>query len=164
MRGIVILAVLLGVLVTGGYTFLHYQMMRDQGRLIPVGFGTAGEDTIEMHLAISDMMTVRDPPQAASRGRVLWKEWVEGHFVLRDDSGNRVAMRRLGTSALMMDSNAAGAPKFCLAATLKQGANYTLDYIPKSVGSNRYRYAFTAPSEPQEVWRARFKLVEDEQG
>jgi len=160
MRGIIILAVLLGVLVTGGYTFLQHQMMRDQGRLIPVAFGVVGNGTIEMHVAISDTMTLRDPPQVASRGRILWKEWVEGHFVLRDDSDNRVAMRRLGTSALMMNSNAAGSPKFCLAATLKQGADYTLDYIPKSGASKRYRYAFTAPSEPQDVWRLNFEPVE----
>jgi len=160
MRGIIILLVLMGVLVTGGYTFLQHQMMRDQGRLIPVAFGVVGNDTIEMHVAISDMMTLRDPPKVATRGRILWKEWIEAHFVLRDDSGNRMAMRRLGTSALMMDNNAAGSQKFCLTATLKQGANYTLDYIPKSGGSSRYRHTFTAPSEPKDVWRLRFEPLE----
>ena len=162
MRGTFIFLGLFGVVIIGGYTFLQHQMVRDRGRLIAVAFGVPAGDTIQMHVAVSDMMTLRDPPQTTPKGVILWKDWVSEHWVLRDDSGERLDLRRLGMSALMMDSNAAGSPKFCMTATLKQGADYTFDFIPITAKSERYRYAFTAPSEPQDVWRMNFKPVEDD--
>ena len=64
----------------------------------------------------------------------------------------------------MADANAAGAPKFCLTAELKKGADYTFDFIPIVAESKRYRYAFTAPSEPQAPWRLTFAPVENRVG
>ena len=163
MKGIFIAAGVLVVLVVAGHTYMQHQMFKDKGRLVAVAFGAPGKDTIQMHVGISDLMTMRDPPKTTPKGAVLWRDWIKEHWELRKAAGEKVVLQRLGTSALMQNAAAAGSPKFCLTAELEKGVDYEFDFIPILDEGKLYRYEFTAPSEPKAPWRMTFAPVDNEE-
>ncbi len=164
MRSVVIAGLLFVVLATGIHMLFLREMGKDQGREVLVAFGVPMGDTIQMHVGIKVGVLFRDPPRVDAKGRRLLKEWVAEHFFLREKSGERVNMKRLGTSAMIESARAAAAVEFSLEATLKQGAEYTLDFTPDTTEPKRYRYEFTAPSEEEEAWHKKFLPAEEEDG
>ena len=161
MKGIIVGTVLLGVVAGCVYTFFLGKLFEDRGHQIPVAFGVPDGSTIQMHVAISPSRVRRDAPQIDNKGRVLWREWVEAHFTLSDESGKKQELQRAGMSGLMIDAKATGSPDCYLIATLTQGTEYTFEYTPVVAEPDRYRHVFTAPAEPQEVWHRQFDLIED---
>ncbi len=164
MRGVIILAAVIVVVGAVLHTVYLDVLYRDEGPDVLVAFGVPAKETIQMHVGIRSGMLRQDPPRMARKGKKLLREWIGEHFVLRDKSGERVQMGRLGTSAMINESRASSAVEFSLTADLKKGEEYTLDYIRvlSTVKPKRYRYAFTAPSEAEAVWHKRFPPVEEE--
>lgn len=102
-------------------------------------------------------MVMLDPPKEDAQGRESWSDWIESHYELRDTSGKRVGLRRMGTSALMLDERAAGAPDFITWADVKKGANYTWEFKAKLADGKRYRCTFTVPQDEQKARRFAFE-------
>ena len=150
------------VLLTGVYVFLIREMYADHGHSILVAFGIPDQDTIQMHLSVPILTYRRDPPRPGPKDLPLIKEWIEDHYILRNAAGERTKLQRHGSSGLVEQSRASSAAEFFLMATLKKGTSYTLDFIPILGESNRYRYEFTAPHEPEEVFSRIFVPVKGE--
>lgn len=125
---------------------------------VPIAFGFTDAETIEMQAVASMGMTVTEPPRVEPvTGKVLWEEWIEEHFEVRDAGGNRVKLALRSSSDMIPKHKIVGTPEGYLTGRLQKGAAYTFDYIPKRLESKRYRYAFTAPDAEWEVERISFK-------
>ena len=105
---------------------------------------------------------MRDAPRLGPGDRPLISQWVDDHYILRDESGERIRLKRHGSSSLIAKSRAAISSEFFLITTLKQGKNYALDFIPHVSEPNQYRHAFTAPSDEQDPWHMHFELFEED--
>jgi hypothetical protein len=161
MRGIVILGVILMVLGAGVWWFFMHETMKDPGNWVGLAFGNPEESSIEMHLPVELMTVTRDRPRVNDRGDPLWDEWISQHFDLRDASGESVPFAQAGWSPLISEAKNKVVAEFYVKCTLQKGAKYTIDFIPRArtQPKNRYRYVFTAPSEPQDMKRMLFEPV-----
>lgn len=162
MKGIIVGFFLLLIALTGVYVFGLREMYRDHGRDILIAFGVPIDDTIQMHVCVPIGTYMKDPPRLGPNDRLLIREWVEEHYQLCDDSEQRLPLERYGSSGLLEDARAATAAEFFLMVTLKKGQDYTLDFVPKVREPDRYRYEFTAPSEPQDPLLTSFLPVTED--
>ena len=153
---------LLFVLLIGVYVFFMRELYADHGHSILVAFGVPDKESIQMHLSVPILTYRRDPPRLGPKNLPLIKEWVEEHYILRDEAGKRTMLKRIGSSSMVEQSRAASAAEFFLFASLEKGRKYTLDFVPIVRETKRYRYEFTAPHEPDEVFSRVFVPVEDE--
>ena len=163
MKGIVGIILILGVCAFFLSRYLTGEVMGDQGQPLAVAWGAATTDTLEMQIGVPPLIPLADPPEFNARNTPKWEEWIEKHFQMRDESGNVIRLRSIGTSALFVGEVAAGVPEFVLCADLKQGAKYSCDFVPILAKGKRYRYSFTIPTESQKVGRRTFELVNDKE-
>ena len=78
-------------------------------------------------------------------GKVLWEEWVDQHFDLRDHNSVKSKMGMRKHSDLIPPAQVVGTPEGYLICKLKRGQTYSLDYVPKRAEPKRYRHVFVAP-------------------
>ena len=64
----------------------------------------------------------------------------------------------MGTSALLQD-RAAGVPDFAVNAVLVKGKKYSCEFIPVVDEGRRYRWEFTAPTEPKKAEQVMFDFT-----
>jgi len=159
MKGIVILIIFLCICAFIGSMLLTREVMRDPGVPLAVAYGMPGDDTIQIHVGVPPLVPVADPLDNNIEDASSWEEWVDLHFQLSDVAGNRIPLTRIGTSGLMLDEKAAGAPEFVLWAEVKKGERYLLDFVPIRAEGKRYRLSFTAPLESKKVGRPAFEPV-----
>ena len=138
-------------------------MTGDQGIGITLAYGNIQGDLIEVNAAVDMGITRREGPRIDPNRseQELWEEWLTEHFDLRDDSGARVELKRVGQSLLMDVMKMPGAPDFFLTAKLRTRVQYSFDYIPRRAESARYRYTFVAPAEKTGMKRRTFELVDN---
>lgn len=162
MKGIIglIVCLCIGALSIG--MLLSREAVRDPGRRIAIAFGASRGDRIQIHLGVSPLVIRADPPDVDRANILTWTEWIEAHYQLHDVSGKPIQLMRMGTSGLLMGQKAAGAPEFAVWAELTAGESYTFDFVPILAKMNRYRYAFTAPTEEEKARRRTFELVPEE--
>src|SRR5262245_1306570 len=100
----------IGVLLAGagGLGMWWMAAQKPQGDYIPVGFGDPIEAGVPIELAVSMIMPKVDPPKL--RVTIQWEEWIDNHFVCKDDGENKVAFRRVNFSKSIPD-NIAGTPE-----------------------------------------------------
>ncbi len=161
MKGIVVLILLLAF---GAFLMSRYltgEALGDQGHPLAVAYAALTDETLEMQIGVPPLIPLADPPEYNDRNVPKWSEWTEKHFHMRDEAGQMIPLRRIGTSALFVGEVAAGVPEFVLCADLKKGGNYSCDFVPVLSKGKRYRYSFTVPTEPQKVGRRTFELVAD---
>lgn len=161
MKTLVVLFIL-GLVAFGAIYWLTMKASEDPGYSFALAFGLPDDQgNIEMHVIIYGRTVRIDPPRLDPKtGVELWSEWVTKHFDLRDDKGANVAFMRHGGSAVITGKDVgAGTPDFYLIAKVKKGANYVFDYLPTPVDGERFRYNFTAPTDPQPVKRPLFPPV-----
>ena len=163
MKGIVVLLIFLAICAFVGSRYLTGEVMGDQGHPLAVAYAAATEGTLEMQIGVPPLIPLADPPEFNERSTPKWNEWIEKHFQMRDEGGTIIPLRRLGTSALFVGEVAAGVPEFVLCADLKKGGKYSCDFVPILSKGKRYRYSFSAPTEPQKVGRRTFELVDDKE-
>ena len=161
MKGIVGLILILGVCAFFVSRYLTGEAFADQGQALAVAYGAATEETLEMQIGVPTVIPLVDPPEYNERSTPKWDDWIEKRFQMRDESGNIIRLRRIGTSALFVGEVAAGVPEFVLCADLKKGGKYSCDFIPILAKGKRYRYFFIVPTESQKVGRRTFELVPD---
>lgn len=162
MKGVfAVLAVLL-VCAFVGSMLLSRVAVRDPGRQLAVAYGAPRDGKIEVHLGVPPTVPIVDPPQKDEEKQMTWQEWVDAHYKLRKNDGTAVALRRMGTSALMLGEVAAGAPEFVVWAEIEPGQDYEFDFIPVMAKKTVYRHAFTAPNAQTKVCRETFALVPDD--
>lgn len=157
MKALVYVA-LLGVAIIAGYFVLTGEMAEEQGPLVGVAFGLPENDTIEVHLVVSGSMVRVDPPRMDLRGNILWDEWVEQHFQLRDEAGQPIKLIKQNASAVIPDHKAGGTPEFYLFARIKQSTKHNLSYRQVLSEGKAYQFDFTAPQEATDIRRVAFKV------
>jgi hypothetical protein len=163
MKGVIVLAVVIGGIGLVVNLFFSREMTRDRGVDLAIAWVSLGPDNVEMQIGVGPMVPLRDPPEInPNTGAALWDAWEKAHYQVRDENGTEVRLRRVGTSAMFLDSKAAGNPEFILTASLRKGGKYTCDHVPVLAEQKRYRYSFTVPPETQKVGRELFQFVEAE--
>ena len=141
MRGIFVL--LFGVVAVGGLFFYFSANVTKDIPTLPIAYGTANTAGVEMQFAVSMFLPKKDPPRL-EHGVVLWDEWMNEHFQLRDSTGTAVKLQKLGFSTMLTDRQTGGAPEFWVKAILKPGATYEFDFIPILPGP-KYRHSLSVP-------------------
>ena len=126
-----------------------------------MAYSEEGNDKILVHLAVSIGMYRKDPPRFGPTGIPLNREWVDEHFQLYDDSGNRIPIEKWGSDSLIDQSRAALAPELYLVAILKKGKDYVYEYVPDIRKPEKYRREFSAPQAGQDPWHEKFLLVDE---
>ena len=157
MKGIIglIVCLCIGTLIMS--MLLTGEVVKDLGKRLPIAFGAALGDSIQIHLGVSPLVIKADPPLSGRKKALSWPEWIEGHYQIHDASGNPIQLERMGTSGLLLGQKVAGAPEFVVWAELTKGASYTFDHVPIMAKTNRYRYSFSAPNEDTEGRTANFQ-------
>ncbi|MHC4089206.1 MAG: hypothetical protein ACYSVY_02825 [Planctomycetota bacterium] len=155
--------VLIVLLIGFGAWWYTSQTTGDAGYLIGLAFGNETDEIIDLHLVVSMRMSKIDAPKLKFVNEVSlldWESWVEDHFQLLDPQSQPVPLRRTQNSNLMKGARRLGTPDFYLAAQLRPGLSYTLDYIPIVAKGKRYRHILTAPAEYTTFQRVAFEPVE----
>lgn len=142
MRGV--FALLFGVLLIGGMYFYFAANVAKDVPSLPIAFGTPNTAGVEMQFAVSIFLPKKDPPRL-EHGVVLWNEWMNEHFQLRDSTGAAVQLQRLGFSTMLSDRQTGGTPEFWVKAILKPGATYEFDFTPILPGP-KYRHSLMVPT------------------
>ncbi len=160
MRALVVLFIL-GMGVFGVIYWLTMKASEDPGYQFALAFGNPEAETLDFHVVIYNRTVRIDGPRLDPKsGVLLWQEWVDTHFVLRDAKGANVPFHREGGSAFITGHDlGAGTPEFYLAAKVKKNAAYDLDYLPTPADGERYRYSFTAPADTEKLKRPLFRFV-----
>lgn len=153
------LAVLFGlaVVVVAAFVIFQGNMNADDQRMITIAMGNNDGKVSDLHLVVAPLM-VQDPPKTLPSGTELWDEWLEEHFVLTSDSGDKVKFERMAGSNLISDRDAGGSPEFFIKGKVKPGSVYTFEFIPVNENPERFRYEFTAEKE-MPLTRVNFKRV-----
>ncbi len=152
--GLIVIVVLGAV---GWLALKNYSPKQDYN--VSIAFGVAHQGNIEINALATTWMTQIEPPRVdPSNLKPLWTQWGKDHFDLTDATGAAVKLV-LSTSterSFIPPAKLTGAPVGYLYATLKQGATYTLSYIPKAAEAKLYQHTFTAPTADTPVARVLF--------
>jgi len=149
--------------IGAGVWYSTRQMTSDPGQVVGLVFGNETDQSIEMHLVVTMIMSRVEGPRVKIANTVIiqsWDGWITDHFQLTDPEGQAVTLRRQQNSNLMKGTR--GTPDFFLAADLTPETQYTLEYVPRVADGNRYRYTFTAPTELTAFKRYTFEPVVQE--
>ncbi len=159
MKGMIGFAVLA---LAAGFALMTWnanEWSRDHGQWIGLAFDKPGANGVmKMHICVQQGLLMTDPPKVTENGAVLYNEWVDDHFTLTDGQGQDIDIRRIAHSPMISDRQAMNV-EFFLEARLTPGGSYTVDYIPVTTGTQRYRYEFSAPTAAQEFARENFDPV-----
>ena len=129
----------------------------DPGRPVAVAFGKPTDDMIQIHTVVTMGMHNAKPPDFAfyETKSEAWDAWVNIPLILKDSAGVAVKFSRNHQSSLIQDIKA-GVFEFYLIGTIKQGADYTFDYIPRTADPEHYQYKFVAPTDAKPMKRVTF--------
>ncbi len=164
MRGVIGLALFVSIGGSVLWVTLQKKMMADPGRLLAVAIGNTQGDDMQLQIGVGPRTIATDPPEMQNGKAQTWPEWSKAHYQLYDAANQRIDLRRMGTSALMLNKVAAGAPEFVLWTNVKKGETYYCDFVPVVAKGTKYRYTFEVPDEPVDVGRRNFVLVEEDEG
>lgn len=135
----------------------------DTGFLVGHAFGNpTNEGEIEIHIVVSTAMVRREGAPLSPNNRLpLWNEWANVHFFLTDATGRRIDLKRENGSTVVDSRHVPGMVEFFLVGKLDKDQPYTLIYHPKSWETLRFRYSFTAPTEPVPFAMKKFETMKD---
>lgn len=142
MRGLFALSC--GVFLIGAMYFYFSANVKKDTPTLPIAYGAPNSAGVEMQFAVSMFLPKNDPPRL-EHGVILWNEWMNEHFQLRDSSGAAAQLQRLGFSTMLTDRQTGGAPEFWVKAILKPGGTYEFDFTPILPGP-KYRHTLTVPT------------------
>ena len=157
-KGVGLIVILL--LVAGGWWAAN-KISGQHNYWIATAFGVPHKGDIEMNAIVSRPMADLEPPRVDPETfKVLWQEWTDRDFELRDASGMpvKITFRESTDRCIIPTGKIVGAPVGYILARLKQGTNYTFDYIPKFQEPEQYQHAFTAPTGDTSVARLPLEL------
>ena len=110
MKGLGVLLAI-GIAAVAGFWWTTSKAMSDPGIPVAIAFGNPRNDLMEMHVIIAMGMTAAEGPRRdLMSGRVLWAEWIEEHFYLRDASDQPVTLKYRQGNSLIPD-HMAGVPQ-----------------------------------------------------
>lgn len=157
MRGKLVAILVMMALVAAGWWAVDRFTSQDSFQ-IALAFGVPQGNEIELHVVASMGMTAREPPRLDRRtGKVLWQEWVDRHFDLRDPSEVSVPFAFRQSTDVIPLNQILGTAEGYLLAKLRKGVQYTLDYYPRVADLKCYRHTFTAPAGDVRVSRILFE-------
>jgi len=157
MRGKLIAVLVMMAMVGVGWWAVNSFTSQDSFQ-IALAFGIPQGNEIELHVVASMGMTAREPPRRdLSTGKVLWQEWVDRHFDLRDASQASIPFAFRQSTDVIPINQLVGTPEGYLLAKVKKGVQYTFDYYPRVGDLKCYRHTFTAPAGDVPVARILFE-------
>jgi hypothetical protein len=109
---------------------------------------------VDMHIVVGVALANVSAARDSSVKPKNWDDWIRDHFSLTDSAGKKVTLRRQSNSKVIKAHEVAqmvGTEEFFIAANLKVGQTYTLDYIGDLTTHKTYRCEVTAPSAPEKV-------------
>lgn len=146
MKGVVILALVLGALGAGVWFTVLKSSMSDQGELFVVVLGPPDENNLmEFDVCVELGTATRAKPPVNERFEPQWDEWIDQRFAMRDSAGKKLPFTRIAHTMLIDERKFKHLPEFYVQYRLEPGKEYTLDFIPKN-NPVRYRYKFTTSS------------------
>ncbi|MEM1108208.1 MAG: hypothetical protein AAGH99_05895 [Planctomycetota bacterium] len=121
----------------------------DSGQLVGYAIGQPdANNEYELQIVVSLMATAFDgPTQLTSSGKPDWNHWLSVHFVLKDDAGNTVDLRKGGFKSKDINEMQAGTAEFIALGKLAVGKTYTLTYIPVVGEPEKYTKEITAAAK-----------------
>lgn len=150
------------VLILGALSvWVFIAMNADEGRMISYALGNETEQTVEIHVEVTQMMSDTDTWAYANpeSGQVRWPEWGGAHYVVTDPQGNQVEWTTDRRSNLVTEAQHRGFTVLFLKGTVNKGTPYTFSYIPIVGEPEEYRTSFTPTSENLGRQRVTFETV-----
>lgn len=160
MRGIVGLFI---VIVIGAVALVYLQarMSRDPGPIVLVAFGEPNDGQMEVNICIPIVMRKAEvPPDGGMPRKLDPTKWAQRHWELRSASGDTSEMSSIGSSLLVSDTKAGGAPDFWIKTSAKLGEAYTLIYTPDIDEGKRFKFEFEAKDGIKPRQRVEFEEME----
>lgn len=146
MKGLVITAIVLGGLVLAGYVGLGKLMAADTDVMLAMAAGNPSADQLQLQIVIAPLTVKRDPPEIKRAGDIVvenWDKWIDDHFTLTDESGERMRLDRKHFGNLIPERKV-GTPDSYLHSYLTIGKTYTLEFVPVISEGKRYRCTLNA--------------------
>lgn len=159
MKGLITLAVLAGLFVTGAYWFIGKYVTSDTGEMIAFACGNPNGEQQEIQIAIPIAFPRREPPRTnPENGYVFWDEWILEHYAVIASTGERVTLVRQHNANLLPDAKV-GTPDSYLVGNVKTGVEYRFDFMPSLAEGKCYRRVFTVGADGVPFRRENFELV-----
>lgn len=160
MRGMVGLFV---VLVIGAIALVYVQsqISREPGPQILVAFGEAKDGEIEVNICIPLRMRKSEtPPDGGLPRRLDPTEWAQRHWEFLSKSGEARPMSSIGSSLIVSDTKAGGAPDFWVKTSASVGESYTLVYWPDLQEPRKFKFEFDAKAGMKARQRVEFVAMD----
>jgi hypothetical protein len=158
MKKLVVWMVVLGGACGLGLWFLRHVASKSAGFAVGYALGNPHEDNVELHVVVSISMIRYEGPRLSGSGATLWDDWIAEHFAVRDASGQKVTLQKVGWSDLITERQANN-PEFYLVGKLRARGTYTFDYIPFRDSTLRFRHTLTVLSQGQPFERRIFRQM-----
>jgi len=133
------------LIVTFTGIFMGLQMITaDAGKL--VGYAVGKPDAnhqCQLQYVVGLMDTAADPPtQTVSPTSTTpdWNHWLSQHYVLKDDAGHVIDLKKGGFKSKDINENQAQTAEFIALATLEAGKTYTLEVTPIAGQPEKYTH------------------------
>jgi len=138
--GLIFLVILAGLSI-----WVFIAMQGDDSRMIGYALGNETEQTVDIHIEVTQMMEGEDtwPYANPDSGQVRWPEWAEAHYVITDPQGAPVRFTTNRTSNLVSEADHRGFTVLFIKGTLQKGVPYTFTYIPVVGEPQQWRHTFT---------------------
>lgn len=158
MKGLIVLVVIAILVAIIGFRFTS-SSKTVESKPIGVAAGKATNGVCKFDMVISMGMARGEGPRVKG-GVPDWNEWISEHFILTDNSGTRVEMKRANFSDLISDKDAMNPDSF-LTAQIKPSVGYVLDYKPMRDDPRRYRFEFTVQPDGRPFSREFFVPIDN---
>jgi len=159
MRGLIGLFVVM-VIGIGVFIWMQAKMAREPGPTILVAFGEPSEGEMEVNVCIPIAMRRMEVVSGGGMPRVLDPtDWIRRHWELRSGSGDTREMYSIGSSLLVSDTKAGGAPDFWIKSSAKVGESYKLIYMPDLTKDKKFEFEFDAKPGIRPRQRVEFEAM-----
>lgn len=149
--------VIIGVL-GGAVALMYWGMAADP--TFNVGYAISEKKSNGKHdleIPIFIMMKMKDEPDYDVRGRLMWDDWLKNHFVVTDDAGNVIPMKKGPLSTKTIPKSKTDMAEFIAIAEIDSGKEFTITYQPMLFEPEKYTK--TVLAQPKPFLREAFKEV-----
>lgn len=156
MKALIALVVLAIIVTVIGFRFTNSSKIAES-KPIGIAAGKVNNGLCKLDLVVSMGMARGEGPRVKG-GVADWNEWIAEHFILTDNTGKRVEMKRANFSDLISDKDAMTPDSF-LTAMIQPNVGYVLDYKPLRDDPLRYRFEVTVQNDGRPFAREFFEPV-----
>ena len=119
---------------------------------LQIAYGEPQKDGILLEIILAQGLTMTDPPGGDTRYNAVWQQWVDEHFELLDDSGQKVPLHYGNQAALSALNASRGTPDAgFISALVKSGREYEVRYRAKAETANPFSLRIHVPAAASAV-------------